>query len=29
MLPRAGEALAIYKLSYFMSKSHLKMNHTL
>ena len=29
MFPRAGEAPAIYKLSNFMSKSHLKMNHTL
>jgi hypothetical protein len=29
MLPRAGEAPAIYKLSYFMAKSHLKMNHSL
>jgi len=28
MFPRAGKAAAIYKLSYFMSKSHLKMNHT-
>jgi hypothetical protein len=29
MFPRAGQTLAIYKLAYFMSKSHLKMNHTL
>ena len=29
MLPRAGEASAIYELSYFMLKSHLKKDHTL
>jgi hypothetical protein len=29
MLPRACEAPAIYKLSYFMLKSHLKIDHTL
>ena len=29
MFPRAGQALAIYQLSYLMAKSHLKMNHTL
>lgn len=29
MFPRAGEAPAIYKLAYFMSKSHLKKDHTL
>src|SRR4030095_10132634 len=29
MFPRADQALAIYKLAYFMSKSHLKKDHTL
>ena len=29
MFPRANQAPAIYKLPYLMSKSHLKMNHTL
>ena len=29
MFPRANQALAIYKFPYLMSKSHLKMNHTL
>ena len=29
MFPRADQALAIYKLAYFMSKSHLKIDHTL
>ena len=29
MFPRADQAPAIYKLSYFMSKSHLKIDHTL
>src|SRR6266487_4624798 len=29
MFSRAGQALAIYKLAYFMSKSHLKIDHTL
>jgi hypothetical protein len=29
MFPRADQAPAIYKLSYFVSKSHLKIDHTL
>ena len=29
MFPRADEAATIYKLLYFMSKSHLKIDHTL
>jgi hypothetical protein len=29
MFPRADQAPAIYKLAYFMSKSHLKKDHTL
>ena len=29
MFPRTDQALAIYKLAYFMSKSHLKKDHTL
>jgi hypothetical protein len=29
MFPRAGQTPAIYKLAYFMSKSHLKIDHTL
>jgi hypothetical protein len=29
MFPRADQASAIYKLAYFMSKSHLKIDHTL
>lgn len=29
MFPRANQAPAIYQLLYLMSKSHLKMNHTL
>ena len=29
MLPRANQALTIYKFPYFMSKSHLKIDHTL
>ncbi len=29
MSPRADQAPAIYKLAYFMSKSHLKIDHTL
>jgi hypothetical protein len=29
MFPGASQALAIYKLSYFMPKSHLKIDHTL
>ena len=29
MFPRADQAPAIYKLAYFMSKSHLKIDHTL
>jgi hypothetical protein len=29
MFPRADQASTIYKLAYFMSKSHLKIDHTL
>jgi hypothetical protein len=29
MFPRADQAPAIYKLAYFMLKSHLKIDHTL
>src|SRR5438132_10271812 len=29
VFPRADQAPAIYKLAYFMSKSHLKIDHTL
>src|SRR5262249_21346 len=29
MFPRADQAPAVYKLSYFMPKSHLKIDHTL
>jgi hypothetical protein len=29
MLSRAGQAAAIYKLSYFVAKSHLTIDHSL
>jgi|SRR2546421_5856111 len=29
MFPRADQAATVYKLAYFMSKSHLKIDHTL